>query len=60
MQLGSRIKCVSFNHSRIRVCRYISLRILLDISQVIVLREAKSLNLRIFAKRDILLYVSLV
>ena len=25
---------VSFNHSRIRVCRYISLRILLDVSQV--------------------------
>jgi len=31
MQLGSRIKCVSFNHSRIRVCRYISLGILLDV-----------------------------
>jgi len=43
-------ECISLNTDKVLVCTYVSLRVLLDISFVVVPRDQDILYLRIFAK----------
>jgi len=48
-------ECISLNADKVRVCTYVSLKVLLDISFVVVPRDQDILYLRIFAKEGSLL-----
>jgi len=48
-------KCISFITSKLRVCTYITFRVLLDISFVVVPKEQEIQYKRIFAKKAFLL-----
>ena len=48
-------ECISLTTTKVRMCTYVSLRVLLDISFVVVPRDQDILYLRIFAKEGFLL-----
>jgi len=52
---GPGYECISLNAEKVQVCTYVSLKVLLDISFVVVPRDQDILYLRIFAKEGGLL-----
>jgi len=52
---ASGYECISLNAEKVRVCTYVSLKVLLDISFVVVPRDQDILYFRIFVKEGSLL-----